>query len=48
MSIKKVRVSRAIGANVGVTRAYRKSINRICNEFRSFIEKVTLNKIESI
>ena len=27
MSIKKVRVSRAIGANVGVTRAYKKAQN---------------------
>ena len=29
MSIKKVRVSRAIGANVGVTRAYKKAVEHM-------------------
>ena len=47
MSIKKVRVSRAIGANVGVTRAYKKAVERISAEFRAFIADEILKFLEN-
>ena len=47
MSIKKVRVSRAIGANVGITRAYKKAVERISAEFRSFIADEILKFLEN-
>ena len=47
MSIKRKRVSRGIGANVGVIRAYRKSILRICGDFRSYLANEILNFLES-
>lgn len=47
MSIKRKRVSRGIGANVGIVRAYRKSILRICGDFRVFVSNEILNFLES-
>lgn len=47
MSIKKVRVSRGIGANVGIQRAYKKDLIKISNDFRSFVANEILLFLEN-
>lgn len=47
MAIKRVRVSRAIESNAGIKKAYQKTIDRICSDFRSFVANEILNFLES-
>ena len=47
MSAKRKRVSRGIGSNVGIIRAYTKAIRVISTEFRSFVVNEILNFLES-
>lgn len=43
MSIKRKRVSRGIGANTGIIRAYTKAIQAISTDFRDFVANEILN-----
>ena len=47
MSIKRKRVSRGIGANVGIIRAYTKAIKAISTDFRAFVVNEILNFLEN-
>ena len=47
MSIKRKRVSRGIGANVGIIRAYTKAIQAISTDFRAFVANEILNFLEN-
>ena len=40
MSIKRKRVSRGIGANAGIIRAYTKAIQAISTDFRAFVKAI--------
>lgn len=47
MSIKRKRVSRGIGANAGIIRAYTKAIQAISTDFRAFVANEILNFLEN-
>ena len=47
MTIKRVRVSRAINGNAGIKKAYEKVIDKICNDFRAFVANEILNFLEN-
>lgn len=47
MSIKRKRVSRGIGANAGIIRAYTKAIQAIGTDFRDFVANEILNFLEN-
>ena len=47
MSTKRKRVSRGIGANVGIIRAYTKAIKAISTDFRAFVINEILNFLEN-
>lgn len=47
MSIKRKRVSRGIGANAGIIRAYTKAIQAISTDFRTFVANEILNFLEN-
>ena len=47
MSTKRKRVSRGIGANVGIIRAYTKAIKAISTDFRAFVVNEILNFLEN-
>ena len=47
MSIKRKRVSRGIGANAGIIRAYAKAIQAISTDFRAFVANEILNFLEN-
>jgi hypothetical protein len=47
MSTKRKRVSRGIGANAGIIRAYTKAIQAISTDFRAFVANEILNFLEN-